>query len=143
MKLLITLGILLVTACGTAETTGFEAEIRRIMNAQEKAWNLGDIDGFMQYYHPQICFLGSSGLTCGKEKVTKNYKESYPNPQAMGKLTFDNWEMFEVNNDNGWVSGTWKLFRELDTLQGRYSLLWQYSDPNWLILRDHSDIACD
>ena len=117
--------------------------IQGIMDAQEDAWNEGDINEFMSHYHPQVCFLGKTDQTCGREEVTANYLRSYPDRDAMGKLEFDNWEIHVFDARNAWVSGTWTLFRENDNLHGRYSLLWRFEDEGWLILRDHSDLACE
>lgn len=114
-----------------------------MMVEQQEAWSGGDIDGFMKYYHQEVCFLGRDGQTCGKDEVTKNYRRSYPDSDAMGRLQFENWEIYTEPNDVAWVAGTWTLFRNDDTLTGRYSLLWQHTDDGWRIFRDHSDISCD
>ena len=117
---------------------GDEAAIRQVMNLQEKAWDQGDIDGFMKGYADDICFIGRKGLTCGRTKVTTNYKEAYPDVAAMGDLTFGITEMLGAGNDHAWVTGTWELKRVQDTLNGGFSLLWERRAQGWLILRDHS-----
>ena len=115
-----------------------EAAIREVMAGQEQAWDRGDIDAFMSGYADDICFIGRKGLTCGKEKVTANYRESYPDRSAMGDLTFGISEVKGAGGGHAWLTGTWQLQRTSDTLAGGFSLLWQKRTEGWRIIRDHS-----
>ena len=58
------------------------------LHSQQKAWNEGNIDGFMSSYwnNDSLKFIGSKGITYGWQKTLDNYKKSYPNKEAMGKL---------------------------------------------------------
>lgn len=110
------------------------------MAAQEKAWNSADIDGFMSSYwnSDSLSFIGSSGLNKGWSKTLSNYKRSYPDAAAMGKLVFKNLD-YELLADSVFqVIGSWTLFREADTLGGYYSLIWQIKAGEWKITSDHS-----
>jgi ketosteroid isomerase-like protein len=135
--------LVLVAGCYSSGDVKLQREVVRIMAIQEDAWSAGNIDGFMEYYHSDVCFLSDDGQSCGKDLVTRNYKRSYPDSNAMGTLAFNNWEIRMVGESAAWVSGTWTLFRTADTLDGRYSLLWLDTDEGWRIFRDHSDISCD
>lgn len=115
-----------------------DASIRQVMSAQEKAWDRGDIPGFMEGYSDSVCFVSKKGITCGKAGVTANYVKSYPDKAAMGDLTFGGLEILGAGADNAWCTGTWELIRAQDTLGGGFSLLWERTAQGWRILRDHT-----
>lgn len=112
--------------------------IRQVMHAQEEAWDMGDIEGFMKGYSDTICFIGRNGRTCGRDNVAANYREAYTDRSAMGDLTFALHEVVLSEDATAWVTGTWELKRGTDTLDGGFSLLWVKGKDGWLIARDHS-----
>lgn len=116
------------------------AAIQSVMDAQESAWNRGDIDGFMLGYwnSDSLRFIGKRGITFGWQKTLENYKRGYPNANAMGQLTFTNLSMELTGDTTAYVIGKWELFRSIDTLSGHYSLLWKNIGGKWLITADHS-----
>lgn len=131
--------LLLAAACASPYTSADRTAIASVMSAQEKAWDSADIEGFMDGYWDEVCFLGKTGQNCGRDSVTARYKRSYPDAAAMGNLTFGTIEVLPAGEDHAWCTGTWRLERTADTLNGRFSLLWQRRGAEWRILRDHSD----
>lgn len=119
-------------------TSADAATIRDAMDAQEEAWNAGDIGGFMNAYAEDICFTGRSGLTCGRDRVETNYRAGYPDREAMGELSFAVEELINAGHDHAWMTGQWSLARARDTLNGGFTLLWERRGDEWLIVRDHS-----
>lgn len=109
-----------------------------MMAAQEAAWDRGDLPGYMEGYHTDVCFIGKRGRTCGRAAVTRNYERSYPDGDAMGDLQFGIDEVLPVEGNHAWVTGTWQLARQADTLAGGFSLLWQKGGDGWRIIRDQS-----
>jgi hypothetical protein len=67
-----------------------EQQIRTLMQAQQTAWNNGDIENFMKYYwkNDSLKFIGSKGITYGWQSTFDNYKKTYPDKATMGLLTF-------------------------------------------------------
>ncbi|MEO8066630.1 MAG: DUF4440 domain-containing protein [Flavobacteriales bacterium] len=131
--------LLLLAGCSPGFGDADREAIAAVMRSQEKEWDAGSIDGFMNGYWDEVCFLAKTDQDCGRAAVTERYKRSYPDAAAMGDLTFATIEALPVGADHAWCSGTWKLARTADTLAGRFSLLWQKRDGEWRILRDHSD----
>lgn len=129
--------LVLLGACTSSVVVDGNA-IRQVMDAQETAWDRGDIEAFMAGYSDTVCFIGSRGRTCGREAVTANYKKSYPDKSAMGDLTFRTDEVLPVGDGHAWATGRWTLVRATDTLQGGYTLLWVKEQMGWRIARDHS-----
>jgi ketosteroid isomerase-like protein len=112
--------------------------IRDAMAQQEKAWDQGDIPGFMEAYSDTICFMSPRGKRCGKAEVQASYARNYPDQAAMGDLSFTIHEVLPAGNAHAWCTGEWTLFRSSDTLGGGFSLLWTMEDKGWRITRDHT-----
>ncbi len=121
-------------------TENWKADIDSLMDAQEKAWNGGDLESFMQPYlkSDSLMFIGSRGLNYGWQTTLSNYQKSYPDKEAMGTLKFENAEYQKLGDENALIIGRWNLYRTEDTLQGSYSLNWQFIDGQWKIIADHS-----
>jgi len=115
-----------------------DAAIRKVMADQERAWDRGDIPGFMEGYADSICFLSLKRKSCGKAAVIAHYLKTYPDKAAMGELAFGQLEILGAGADNAWATGTWQLVRAADTLVGGYSLFWQRMPSGWRIVRDHT-----
>jgi hypothetical protein len=94
--------------------------IRTIMNNQVKAWNIGNIDVFMQSYwkSDSLLFVGSKGPTYGWQTTLENYKKRYPDTVAMGKLDFDILEIKLLDKNYAFVLGKWHLAEPSEILAG-------------------------
>lgn len=114
--------------------------IRNVMQAQETAWNKGDLDGFMDgYLHSDsLCFIGSKGLTYGWDATLANYKQGYPDRATMGMLTFTLIRIEKLSGKSAFVIGKWHLKRDVGDLSGHFTLLWKKIKGKWLIVADHS-----
>lgn len=129
-----------LSSCQHPEEADDIALIKTIMDNQEKAWNKGDLNGFMQAYNPNdsLVFIGSRGLTYGWQTTLDNYKKSYNSKAKMGRLFFENDMLKQVGDEAVWVAGRWNLFRDSDTLSGSYLLVWEKINGEWKIVADHS-----
>jgi ketosteroid isomerase-like protein len=116
------------------------ADIQLVLHNQEKAWNDGDLEGFMKGYwkSDSLMFVGKSGITYGWQKTLDNYKKGYPDTAAMGKLHFDILEMKPVSEDNYFIIGKWHLIRSIGNIGGYFSLLFRKINGEWLIICDHT-----
>ena len=65
-------------------------DIMNVMTFQEKAWNNGDINLFMEGYlkSDELVFSGASGPVYGWKAIKQRYFNSYPTLESMGQLTF-------------------------------------------------------
>ncbi|MEP0986625.1 nuclear transport factor 2 family protein [Ekhidna sp.] len=117
-----------------------ELAIREVLAQQEECWNAGDLECFMEGYwkSDQLVFIGSKGLTYGWQKTLDNYKKSYPDKSAMGKLTFDLLIMEPLSEDFWSVIGKWNLKWKDDNPNGHFSLIFRRLGDEWVIVSDHS-----
>ena len=114
--------------------------ISAVLNAQQTAWNRGDVDAFLVgYWHsPELTFSGSSGVARGWDGVLARYKKNYPDRAAMGQLDFSDLEFRFLGPDGALVLGRWHLKRKTDDLGGVFTLVWQRFPEGWKIIHDHT-----
>ncbi len=118
-----------------------EDHIRKVLQEQQSAWNRGDLEGYMKlgYWNSDsLVFIGKNGPQFGWNKTLANYRKSYPDVQAMGRLEFGDLNVEMLDERHAFVRGAWKLAREKDTLRGYFTLLFRKIDGKWLIVADHS-----
>jgi beta-aspartyl-peptidase (threonine type) len=127
----------------TSDRQADRSAIRAVLNAQQEAWNRGDIDAFLTgYWHsPDLTFSGSSGISRGWDAVLARYKENYADRSAMGTLDFSNLEFRFLGPDAALVLGHWHLKREKDDLGGVFSLVWRRFPEGWRIIHDHTSAS--
>jgi ketosteroid isomerase-like protein len=120
--------------------SGDELTIHKVLDDQVKAWNIGDIEGFMQGYwkNDSLMFIGKNGINWGWQKTLENYKKGYPDTTAMGKLSFDIVVIKKLSPEYYYVVGKWMLKRSIGDLSGHYNLLFRKINGSWLIIADHS-----
>lgn len=117
-----------------------EQEIKNLLHIQTESWNKGDLEGFMQTYwkNDSLLFIGKNGIRWGWQETLANYKRSYPDTTAMGKLSFDILVVKELSPDYYYVVGKWMLKRTIGDLSGHYNLLLRKIKGQWVIVADHS-----
>jgi len=118
-----------------------EQQIRKNLAEQQKAWNNGDLNGFMLHYwnDPQLKFMSKNGVTLGWEQTLANYKKAYPDKAAMGQLVFELSEVRELNKRAAFVIGSWELsYPDKEPVGGYFSLLWELKEGHWVITVDHT-----
>jgi len=122
-----------------SKTPSQEKEILAVMEMQEQAWSNGNLDQFMQGYwqSDSLMFVGKNGIKYGWQTTLDNYKKSYPDKAAMGKLEFEIIKL-EVNNETAFMLGKWSLIRESDNPNGHFALYWKKINGSWVITIDHT-----
>jgi uncharacterized protein (TIGR02246 family) len=117
-----------------------QAAIQKLMEAQQAAWNRGDVDAFMTvYWHsPDVTFSGASGIVRGWDAVLARYKKTYADREAMGHLEFSQLEFRSLGRDSFLLLGHWHLTRTKDDVGGVFSLVWQRFPEGWRIIHDHT-----
>lgn len=117
-----------------------ELAIRDVLSQQQDCWNAGDLECFMEGYwkSDQLVFIGSKGVTYGWQQTLDNYKKSYPDKSAMGKLTFTLLILEPLSEDFWSVIGKWSLKRKDDNPNGHFSLIFRRLGDEWVIVSDHS-----
>lgn len=117
-----------------------EVAIRSEIEKQRLAWNAGDVERFMDTYwqSDSLMFIGKSGVTYGWKNTLANYKKSYPDAAAMGKLDFDILKVERLSGAYFFVVGKWHLTRSIGDVGGHFTLLFKKEKNKWVIVADHS-----
>ncbi len=115
-------------------------EVESILLNQEKQWNSGDIDAFMEDYwkSDELQFIGSSGITYGWQKTKDNYFRRYPDRATMGHLTFTIIKTDQLSKNAMMMTGKFHLKRDMGDAQGHFLLVWRKIKGQWLIIADHT-----
>jgi uncharacterized protein (TIGR02246 family) len=122
---------------------GGENEIRDVIQAQQEAWNRGDIEAFMNgYWHSdETLFVSGDEVTRGWQTVHDRYKAKYSDREKMGTLTFSELDIRMLSADAAVVLGRWELKRKIDMPHGRFTLIFRKTADGWRIVHDHTSSA--
>lgn len=136
-RLYILLTIILLNAGLQAQ----EKEILQVLHQQAKAWNNGDLKGYMNGYwkNDSLKFIGRNGITTGWEATLKNYEKGYPTKEKMGTLKFSEVQVKMLGKKHAYVIGKWELAREKDTPKGIYTLIFEKFKEGWRCISDHTN----
>jgi len=136
-----------LSACASAPapapTQQAEAEMISVIEAQQAAWNAGDITGFMAGYvqSEDLRFASGGTVTRGWQGTHDRYHERYSDRALMGELVFDELEAVHLSGDAGVVHGKWQLIRESDAPWGLFTLIFRQVDGEWVIVSDTTTSA--
>ena len=139
-RLILLLLILFAGNISKAQRGKDEFAIRNMLAAQVIEWNKGNIEGYMTGYweNDSLVFIGKNGPTYGYNQTLQRYKASYPDAEAMGKLTSTIVSMKRLSPEYFFVIGKWHLERSAGELKGSYTLLLKKISGIWVIINDHS-----
>jgi len=116
-----------------------ESQVRAVLDAQQAAWNKGDIEGFMAYYwkSDDLTFQSGNVRTHGWNDVLARYKKNYP-PGTMGVLAFSDLAVRPLGPDAAFVLGRFKLDRGGSLAEGVFTLILRRTPEGWRIVHDHT-----
>jgi ketosteroid isomerase-like protein len=125
------------------QTANALTQIRSVLQAQQDAWNRGDIDGFMNGYarSTSTVFISGDTVRRGWQTVRDRYRKKYSSRAKMGTLMFSDLEITLLSSDSAVASGRWKLKRANDQPHGRFTLILKRLPEGWRIVHDHTSAA--
>lgn len=139
---------LLLAACATSGVSpqaraDDEAAILALLEAQDAAWNQGDIEGFMAGYlrSPDLRFASGGNITRGWEETLARYKARYGTGAEMGTLTTSDHEIEILSADAAIAHGKWQLDWQGKQPWGLYTLILRKTGGEWRIVSDTTTAA--
>jgi uncharacterized protein (TIGR02246 family) len=123
-----------------ARIPGTEAAIENVLTTQVQAWNRGDIPKFVSTYAEECIFVGKQMLQ-GRSKLLARYQKTYPSPESMGRLTFQNLTVHQLDEQVATAVGEWHIDRPSASggpIGGIFSLVLQLRGGAWQIVLDHT-----
>ena len=114
----------------------------KVLMAQERSWNNGDIASFVSGYKnsPDTVFMGQT-VTRGYETILQHYRQSYPDASTMGRLSFSHLEPRLLDENHGTLVGSYRLERSKKAggdVEGLFSLVMEKTVDGWKIILDHT-----
>ena len=130
-------------AMGQSQKEAEAAAITALLEAQDAAWNRGDIDAFMAGYwkSPGLRFASGGKVTRGWDETNARYHNTYGGPETMGTLITDDYEIVVLSPDAAIAHGRWKLEGREGTPWGLYTLVMRKIDGEWKIVSDTTTSA--
>lgn len=119
-----------------------ELDVVKVVVAQEKAWNAGDLEGYVKGYKdsPDTLFIGRQ-VSKGYAQILDDYKRNYSTRASMGTLTFSELEVHPLSDTFVVCLGKYHLDRakkEGGAADGIFSLVFEKTDQGWKIVVDHT-----
>ncbi|MEJ0055799.1 MAG: nuclear transport factor 2 family protein [Bacteroidota bacterium] len=124
----------------SANAKADEAAIRAILNAEQIAWNNGDLEAFMEGFwkSDSLQFMSPRGINHGWQEVLEGYKAGYPDRAAMGTLSYEVLKVTQLSEDNFVVSVKFHLTKAVGGLDGEITLIFQRIEGRWVAVYDHT-----
>src|SRR5215470_8478987 len=100
--------VLLLVLVTVADPPMERATIQRVIDDQAKAWNKGDLPGFMKGYleSDDLTFFSGDKKTKGWKATLERYQKRYQaDGKEMGKLTFEELTIELLGDDHALVRG--------------------------------------
>ena len=94
----------------------------------------------MEHYwkSEELTFSSGGKTTRGWTETLNRYRERYPTPEKMGRLSLSGLEITPLGDSAALVLGQWNVERESEPLSGNFSLVVRKFDDRWLIVHDHT-----
>jgi ketosteroid isomerase-like protein len=123
-------------------TTSGKSPPHRLARAQEKAWNAGDLEGYLKGYKdsPDTLFIGRQ-VSKGYAQILDDYRHNYSTRASMGTLTFSELEVHPLSDTFSVCLGKYHLDRskkEGGPADGMFSLVLEKTGDGWKIVLDHT-----
>ena len=115
-------------------------EILAVMREEERTWNSGDIEGYVNLYAPEDStrMILSKSSAYGKANIPAFYKKYWPK-EKMGKLSLEADSFEKLSKKYYYVSGFFHVVTpEGKKIDGRFSGLMKKIKGKWYLYTDHS-----
>lgn len=122
--------------------TRTELDVSKAVLAQERAWNAGDIAGYVKGFKesPDTLFIWKQ-VSRGFNQILEDYERNYPNRASMGQLTFSELEVHGLSDTFATCIGKYHLDRSKKDggpADGMFSLVLEKTGDTWKIVLDHT-----
>jgi ketosteroid isomerase-like protein len=122
--------------------TRTELDVVKVVLAQEKAWNAGDLEGYVKGYKdsPDTIFVGAQ-ISRGYPQILEDYKRNYATRASMGTLAFSELEVRSLSDTFVVCLGKYHLDRpkkDGGNADGVFSLVVEKTADGWKIVLDHT-----
>lgn len=122
--------------------TRTELDVVKVLLAQEKAWNRGDMNAFMEAYKdsPETLLVGHE-IAKGFSEIGADYRRDYPNQPSMGNLGYSELEVHQLDDNFAVCIGHYHIDRSKKdggSADGIFSDVLEKTQDGWKIVLAHT-----
>ncbi len=119
-----------------------ELDVVKVVVAQEKAWNAGDIAGFVKAYKdsPDTILIGKQ-VSRGFQQILDDYQHNFTTRASMGDLTYSELQVTALSDTYAICTGKYHVDRarkDGGSAEGLFSLVLEKTGQGWKIVLDHT-----
>jgi beta-aspartyl-peptidase (threonine type) len=135
---------LAITGCAPATSPPADdpaPEIHALLEQSARAWNAGDLDGFLVTYarDSATTFLTVRGLTHGFGAIRDRYAPRFEPGVPRDSLRFTDIELRMLGPDHVLNTARYVLTRrDSVTAEGPFTVIWERRPEGWRMIHDHS-----
>ena len=115
-----------------------QLDVTKVVLAQEKAWNSGDLDGYLsQFKDAGDTEAILNGPVRGLSAIRAAYRASFPNKEAMGTLEQSSVEVRELGPNFALAIGKYRLSRSRKgggDAEGNFTEIFEKTDQGWKLI---------
>ena len=115
-----------------------QLDVTKIVLAQEKAWNNGDLDGYLAAFKDADDTEAIlNGPVRGTQAIRSAYHSSFPNREAMGTLEQSSVEVRELGPNFALALGHYRLVRTRKgggDAEGNFTEIFEKTDHGWKLI---------
>jgi ketosteroid isomerase-like protein len=118
-----------------------QGAVERMLAASAKAWNRGEIEGFMDDYvrSSNTTYIGASGLLVGYDRIRDRYAPLFDTGAHRDSLKFGDVRVRRLGAVEALATARWTLFQaDSITASGPFTLVLRHTSSGWKIIHDHS-----
>jgi beta-aspartyl-peptidase (threonine type) len=137
------LALVALAACRPATNPPVDPgpEIRALLDQSARAWNAGDLDGFLITYarDSATTFLTATSLTRGFDAVRERYAARFEPGAARDSLRFTEVDVRGLCPDWAWATARYVLTRgDSVTATGPFTVILARRPEGWRMVHDHT-----
>lgn len=115
--------------------------VEELLEESARAWNRGDLEGFMDDYLPSenTTYIGGGGLLTGVESIRARYAPLFEPGARRDSLRFEDVRVRRLAAVEAIATARWILRRNgTVTGSGPFTLVLRHTSAGWKIIHDHS-----
>jgi uncharacterized protein (TIGR02246 family) len=115
------------------------SELEGLMAQSARAWNAGDLDGFLITYARDSTFVTARGPIYGFEQIRGRYAARFAPDAERDSLTFTDFTVRRMGSDYVLSTARYVLTRgDSVTATGPFTVIWERRPEGWRMVHDHT-----
>lgn len=120
----------------------YAKEITAMVAQQEKTWNKGDLEGFLDSYNrsKDVVYVSNGQMVRGYDAIRDRYMKRYGETKStMGQLYLTELEVSDIGDKHALCIGKFTVVHHSHVpIYGRFTLIMMKTKEGWKITYDHS-----